>query len=352
MLTQLLRLVKLMMVVMIMVLTVTVGLLVLHHHDWETPSAASLPEKSRTPTTLVTAPTWAPKKIDKDLPSGPRGEKIRYGYDLVTETYKHLGPELDNPQQIYTGNNLACKNCHLESGTKASAASFVGVFQRFPQFRARKGGAGTLEERVNGCMERSMNGRKLAEDSPEMQAIVAYMQWLSEDVPEEELDHYRGFTSLELPDRAADTVAGRTIYEQRCAVCHSDDGLGQRVGETGDQAGYVYPPLWGADTYNHGAGMNRVTTAARFIKGNMPLGATAERPLLTDEEAYDVAAFINSHTRPLKENTEKDYPNLSLKPVDAPYGPYLDTFPASQHRFGPFGPLQEYYQNLKDTYVP
>jgi len=48
--------------------------------------------------------------------------------------------------------------------------------------------------------------------------------------------------------------------------------------------------------------MHRVLTAAQFIKGNMPLGTTADEPLLSDEEAYDVAGYINSFTRPLKLN--------------------------------------------------
>lgn len=357
---RLLQIVKLMIAVVVMVLTMTVGVLLLYLHDGEEPFADTPTESRQTdrrpgepmPTTLAIHPVWSPKNINRDLPNEPENDRIKYGYDLITETYKYLGPELDNPQRIYAGNNLACTNCHLESGTKAGAASFVGVFQRFPQFRGREGKTGTLEDRINGCMERSMNGKRLPDDSPEMQAMVAYMKWLSKDVPEEVQDRYQGFVSLDLPHRAADTLAGKNIYEQRCTVCHGDDGRGQRVGEVGDHKGYVYPPLWGADSYNHGAGMNRLIKAARFIKGNMPLGATADRPLLTDQEAYDVAAYVDAHTRPVKKNAEQDYPDLSLKPVDAPYGPYLDTFPAVQHRFGPFPPIISHYKNLKETYEP
>jgi len=349
---RLLQIVKLMIAVVVMVLMMTVGVLVLYLPDGQDESVADTSPAGLTSTTRVAQTAWNPKDINSDLPDGSESDQIRYGYALITETYKHLGPELDNPQRIYAGNNLACKNCHLESGTKAGAASFVGVFRRFPQFRGREGTTGTLEDRINGCMERSMNGQRLTDDSPEMQAMVAYMEGLSEDVPEAVQDRYQGFASIDLPNRAADTLSGKTIYEQRCAVCHRDDGRGQRVGEAGDQQGYVYPPLWGPDSYNHGAGMNRVIKAARFIKGNMPLGATAERPLLTDEEAYDVAAYIDAHSRPVKKNTELDYPDLSLKPVDAPYGPYRDTFPAVQHRFGPFPAIMSYYENLKETYEP
>ncbi len=349
---RLLQIVKLTIAVVVMVMMVTVGVLVLYLPNGQDKPIADTSPSKPTPTTWVAQPAWAPKDVNSDLPDGSESDQVRYGYALITETYKHLGPELDNPQQIYAGNNLACKNCHLESGTKAGAASFVGVFQRFPQFRGREGKTGTIADRINGCMERSMNGQRLADNSPEMQSMVAYMQWLSEDVPEEAKDRYQGFASINLPNRAADTLAGKNIYEQRCAICHSDDGLGQRVGEAGDQRGYVYPPLWGADSYNHGAGMNRLIKAAHFIKGNMPLGSTAERPLLTDEEAYDVAAYVDAHSRPLKKNTKLDYPDLSLKPVDAPYGPYRDTFPAVQHQFGPFPPIMSYYETLKETYEP
>lgn len=115
--------------------------------------------------------------------------------------------------------------------------------------------------------------------------------------------------------------------------CHGQDGQGQKI-EGGK--GYTYPPLWGPDSYNDGAGMNRVITAAKFIKGNMPLGATHDSPILTDEEAFDVAAYINSFDRPQKANKEKDYPNLSKKPKDCSYPPYIDNISQEQHKYGPF----------------
>jgi len=106
--------------------------------------------------------------------------------------------------------------------------------------------------------------------------------------------------------------------------------------------GYVFPPLWGDDSFNNGAGMARVLTAARFIKARMPFG----RPDLTDDEAFDVAAYINSKPRPQMSisQLEKDYPDRSTKPVDSPYGPYADPFPAEQHRFGPFAPIEAFYK--------
>ncbi|GAA4836913.1 hypothetical protein GCM10023331_22660 [Algivirga pacifica] len=259
-------------------------------------------------------------------------EYIKYGYTLINETYKHIGPLADNPDMRYAGNNLACKNCHLDAGQKKFAAPYVGLFGLFPQYRGRENKIGTLEERINGCMERSMNGKKLPKDGKEMKAMVAYMKWLSEGVPTGTKLEGRGFLALQVPDRKADLGKGKEVYAKKCQSCHGQEGKGV----SNDIGGYIYPPLWGEDSYNHGAGMHRVLTAARFIKGNMPLGATYEKPLLSDEEAFDVAAYINSHSRPLKENTEKDYPDLSRKPMDSPYPPFADNLSAEQHKYGPF----------------
>ena len=132
------------------------------------------------------------------------------------------------------------------------------------------------------------------------------------------------------------------VYEERCQVCHGDNGQG--LPATLDiREGYLFPPLWGPDSFNNGAGMNRVLTASNFIKARMPLG----QPDLTDDEAYDVAAYINSKERPQKANLEVDYPDRKNKPVDSPYGPYADPFPPEQHRVGPYGPIREFYRGLE-----
>jgi thiosulfate dehydrogenase len=255
-----------------------------------------------------------------------------------------MGPKAKSHELQFAGNNLSCKNCHLESGTKPGSASFVGVTNRFPQYRNREGKMGTIQERINGCMERSMNGKALPENSTQMKAIVAYMEWLSEDVPENVAAQYKGFVSLKIPDEKADLLRGKEVYERVCETCHAEDGQGQVLAGPDSVKGYLYPPLWGNDSYNHGAGMNRVITAAQFIKGNMPLGVTAGTPQLTDEEAFHVAAYIDSFKRPMKPDTDKDFPDKKLKPVSTPYGPWEDPFPADQHKYGPFPPIIKYYQ--------
>lgn len=287
---------------------------------------------------------WELKDPKLAYESGVMSRDVQYGYLLLTETYKWMGPLAEEPEMRLSGNKLACTNCHLAAGTQAGSASWVGVADRFPQFGARSNSEGTLEDRINGCMERSMNGQKLDPDSKPMQAMIAYMEWLGEDLPKEKKKYFEGFTSLKLPNEAVDLAKGKEVYDRECVVCHGSNGEGAPRAD----GGYLYPPLWGTDTYNDGAGMHRVITAAEFIKANMPyLIATKENPKLTDEEAYHVAGYINSFDRPKKSNLETDYPDKKLKPVSTPYGPWTDTFPPEQHKYGPFPPIIDWY---RETY--
>lgn len=286
---------------------------------------------------------WYPKSIETDLPMGEEGAQIKFGYLLVTKTSDYIGPLSKDPENQFAGNNLSCSNCHLNAGRKIGSGSFVGVANRFPQFRGRENKIGTLKERINGCMERSMNGRKMPEDCEEMDAIISYMEWLSDDVPEEIEKLYKGYVKINIPNYKADPVLGKELYIQHCHRCHMEDGIGKRTPGV-NFSGYIYPPLGGHDTFNDGAGMNRVITAANFIKANMPFGATYDAPLVTDEEAFHVAAYINTFKRPSKPNKTVDFPEKKLKPVSTPYGPWEDEFSPEQHKFGPFPPMIEYYK--------
>lgn len=283
---------------------------------------------------------WQPKDAINELTSMP--PKVKNGYYLIAETSKYMGPSAENPEDRYSGNNLACANCHLKAGAQAGSGSWVGVLERFPQFGGRGNRIGTIEDRINGCMERSMNGKKMPVDSDKMEAIVAYMNWLGEGLPEDKKKEYKGYPAIQIPDVAVDMEKGKLVFEKECVLCHGVNGQGVKKP---DGAGYTYPPLWGEDTYNDGAGMNRVITAAEFIKSNMPyLQATWDNPKLTDEEAFHVAGYINSFSRPHKTNTENDYPDKTLKPVSTPYGPWTDDFTAEQHKYGPYPPIMKYYQ--------
>jgi thiosulfate dehydrogenase len=274
------------------------------------------------------------------LPNDAFGVQVRRGRDLITATYAHIGPEVADVSKRFAGNNLACSNCHLEAGTKKFGLPIFGLFELFPQYSARRGAEITIEGRVNSCMVRSVNGRELPNDSAEMQAIVAYIKFLSSAIPAGQ--HLPGLGAGTMPElkRAADPDRGKVIYRNSCQACHNTDGSGIRRSLPTTDLGYMVPPLWGQDSFNDGAGMARLITAANFLHFNMPHGVDYLNPQLSVEQAWDVAAFIISQPRPKKAGLEKDFPDLLQKPVDAPYGPYADGFSERQHKYGPFASIR------------
>lgn len=292
------------------------------------------------PDTPVVQLTGRPVPDLAQLPPGPQRDLVSYGQQLAVRTYAHIGPEVANPARRWAGNNLACASCHSAEATKPFAMPWTGVTAAFPQYRAREDDLSTVEERVNGCMQRSMNGRPLPLDSREMKAYVAYIAFLSTGVPVGATVEGAGTLPSKMPNRRASPEAGRVVYAAKCAVCHGANGEGQRAGKPGDAQGYTFPPLWGSDSFNTGAGMNRLVMATRFIKHNMPLGSTHLAPQLSDDEAYDVAAYMVSQPRPVKPGLEADFPARWNKPVDAAFPPYLLGTP-DQHKYGPFPPLAE-----------
>jgi thiosulfate dehydrogenase len=294
---------------------------------------------------LVAGP-WPAPAVD-GLPDDVWGRTVRVGRELTTATPKLIGPEVADPTRRFAGNNLSCQSCHLNAGTGEFALPFVGVFADFPQYRAREGRVGTIEDRINGCMTRSLNGRELPLDGPDMRALVAYMKFLSTGVPVGSVTAGRGTPELPLLDRAADSELGAAVYKRTCAACHGANGAGQRNGTVGDAGGYAFPPLWGPDSFNDGAGMARLITIAGFVHANMPAGTTWQAPALTTEEAWDVAAFVENQARPHMQGLDRDFPYRLQKPVDAAYGPYADQFSEEQHRLGPFQPIRDAVRRLQ-----
>lgn len=270
------------------------------------------------------------------LPKDAYGELVRYGHELTTRTHAVIGPEVQDREKRFAGNNLACTSCHQNDATKPYAMPWVGVSATFPQYRAREDAISSVEERVNGCMERSMNGKALPLDSREMKAFAAYIHYVSRGLPIGAKIEGAGAKPIKVPNRRADLVAGEAVYAKNCVTCHGVDGQGQRRGQVGDGEGYTFPPLWGKDTFNNGAGMNRMLTASAFIKHNMPQGTTHEAPVLSDDEAFDVAGYVLSKPRPIKAGLDNDFPARWNKPVDAAFPPYVDGASADQHRYGPY----------------
>jgi thiosulfate dehydrogenase len=287
------------------------------------------------------------KNLQQNLPDSLDAALINYGYELMVNTSRIVGPHVADTAMRYAGNNLACVNCHLSGGTKTYSASWVGVMTRYPKYRNKNGKVNDMEMRVNGCFQRSMNGRPLPRDSREMRAIIAYYSWLSSDTSLNSKPEYKGYVDYKSPHRAADTTQGRRLFMQHCYVCHGSYGEGLLFDRADTSRGYIYPQLWGNDTYNIGAGMAKMETFAAFVKGNMPYGVLGEKPHLTDAEAYDIAGYVNMQQRPVPPGLDGDFPDRSTKGADVPYGPYIDPYPPLQHRIGPLQPIKAWYKELK-----
>lgn len=237
-----------------------------------------------------------------DLPEGPEGEAIRRGYDLAMDTHRLL------PDHV--GNGLNCTNCHLKAGTTPKAAPWVGVTDRYPRYRKRSGKVDDLQDRINGCMQRSEAGKPLERDSEPMLAMVAYMTWLSEGVEDGKKVADIGMPRIQ-PPSPPDRANGQALFEQKCTACHGAEGKGVY----GPDDKTMFPALWGERSYNVAAGMARLNTAAAFVKWNMPLN---QGGTLTDQEAYDIASYFIFQDRQDFAHKDGDWPEGG-KPEDARY---------------------------------
>ncbi|HVC28202.1 MAG TPA: c-type cytochrome [Gammaproteobacteria bacterium] len=216
------------------------------------------------------------------IPTGPDGAMIWKGL-LIFENTQH------EPHQ-YVGDSLNCSSCHMDHGRRADSAPMWAAYVVYPKYREKNKKVNTLEERIQGCFRYSMNGTPPAADSPEMVALVSYFHWLSTGLLVGITPKGAGYPKLAQPAYPADIQRGAKVFAGNCALCHGDDGQGRET--NGLQ---VFPPLWGPKSFNWGAGMERISTAAGFIKANMPYGAGGT---LSDQDAWDVAAFVVSHARP------------------------------------------------------
>lgn len=289
---------------------------------------------------------WDIPDIDL-LPDDAHGRLVRFGRSVLLATARHVGPDAADPAMRYAGNNLACANCHLNAGTKKFGLPLVAAAVDYPTYSTRSGAAASLVDRLNSCMTRSMNGRPMPADAKPMQALVAYLDVLATSLPPAAKIVGGGAGAMEELDRPADPARGAAVYAANCAFCHGPDGRGLRRNVADASFGYGVPPLWGPDSFNAGAGMNRLITAANFVHSNMPNGTSWVMPTLKVEDAWDVAAYVVSKDRPQRAGVDKDFPDLLLKPVDAPYGPYADSFSERQHKYGPYAPIRAAIRALK-----
>lgn len=227
------------------------------------------------------------------LAKAAESDPARYGWQLTIDTPRFIGKSATDTTKRFAGNDLACTQCHMNAGVKAFAAPLISTYGSFPMHVNDQ--VITLEERINGCMMRSMNGKPLPVDGAEMTALKAYLRYLGKDTPEDARIAGMGLKTLPQPARPASAAAGAQVYAQTCARCHGSNGAGEPR-TTG--FGFSIPPLWGPDSFNAAAGMNRLETAAAFIRANMPYPTNYTEPQLTVQEAWDVAAFMTAQQRP------------------------------------------------------
>ncbi|MFC5495912.1 c-type cytochrome [Caenimonas terrae] len=216
------------------------------------------------------------------FPQGEYGKVVRLGEQVFTDTGKFAAR--------YVGNDLSCANCHLDAGRKAGSAPLWASFIHYPAYRSKTGQVDTLASRIQGCFQYSMNGKAPPQDDEVITALQTYAFWLATGAPVGTPVAGSGYPKLKKAAQAPDYARGEQVYAQNCALCHGADGQGQRSGDR-----QVFPPLWGARSFNWGAGMHQLGNAAGFIQANMPLGKGGT---LSEQDAWDVAMFMNSHERP------------------------------------------------------
>ncbi len=246
------------------------------------------------------APVPLAPPSESSLPTGALGDAIALGKSIVVDT--------QGAAKRYVGNGLNCVSCHLDAGRAAYAAPLVGLTGVFPEYRARRGSVESLEQRINDCFLRSMNGHAMPPASAEMIGLLAYIAWLSQGVPVGSEVVGRGFRDIS-PPAPPDATRGKALYAQKCSACHGATGQGL----AGAGGAFTFPPLWGPRSFNTGAGMARVSVAAAFVQAKMPLGAGGT---LTDQEAYDIAAFFTAQPRPKFVAQRADWPK-GERPADA-----------------------------------
>jgi thiosulfate dehydrogenase len=244
---------------------------------------------------------------------GPENDLVRYGRQLVINTPGYIGRSAQEPAMAFGGNDLSCQSCHLQGGLQRFAAPFVSTAATFPMMVNNK--VITLPDRINSCMVLGLNGRPLPQESREMAALIAYIGFLGKGTPEGVRLPGMGLLPIQLPEKLPDARRGVAVYSQHCLSCHGADGQGEP--KQPPEVGYYVPPLWGEDSFNGGAGMGQIAYAASYIRATMPPGTDYQAPVLSVQEAWDVAAFMIANPHPIAPPEIETVPLPTETPVDS-----------------------------------
>ncbi len=330
---------KMLFVIIVLVLTLILLPVIFYYDNKSEKTKTAV--AANTDTKKDTVSYWKAPDINS-ITDAKLKEQVVYGKELIAHTSKYLGPK---GSVLQISNGMNCQNCHLQAGTVVWGNNYGSVASLYPKFRARSGMVENIYKRVNDCFERSLNGKALDTTGKEMLAIEAYIKFIGSNVAKGKKAEGSGFKDLAFIDRAADPGKGLTVFTAKCQSCHQQNGGGVF---TVDSTEFQYPALWGKNSFNDGAGLYRISNFAKYVKYNMPQPTTYQNPQLTDEEAWDVAAFVLTQTRP-HINRPKDWPDITKKPVDHPFGPYADKFSVKQHKYGPFKPIIEEQKKKEET---
>lgn len=282
-----------------------------HHYRGDTAASSGEQDQETTPESAPPAAAgqddgaFDPPSLD-EIPEGAFGDLVRRGHAIFTDTATQA-PE-------FVGNGLRCSNCHLDAGRLADSAPLWGAWVRYPAYRSKTGDVSSYTERLQGCFTYSMDGTAPPAGHDVLAALEAYSFWMAEGAPTGRTLAGAGYPKTEQAPAPPDFARGREVYAANCAICHGDDGQGQVV-----EGRYAFPPLWGPDSYNWGAGMHQLDNAAAFIRANMPLGRGGT---LGEQEAWDVALFMNSHERPQDPRFTGDVAETRRRFHDDPNSPY------------------------------
>lgn len=285
------------------------------------------------------------------IPGGAEGAQIRDGIDLLRNTSRRVGKLAPDASKRMSWNSLNCVSCHLPGpsglpGSKMFALPLVNAVNDYPKFDAKSGKVISLEQRAIGMF--GAGTVPIKADTPEFQAIMAYLRWLGRETQPGAAMVGSGLMPIEPLTRAADPQRGKALFQAKCQVCHGADASGQRKADFDAGGGYMFPPLAGDDTYDNAGHMFAVPLLARYIAASMPLGATYDKPQLTAAEALDISAYVNDDSTPRRQNPNRArlYPDAALRPQGYAIPEHYAGQPPEAYlraKFGPFRNVNEHY---------